>query len=126
MLILIVFLELQSCKKEDYRKDYTGNFNFTTVISVFNTVDSTLSDTTIYYSGEISYGANSDEIVIEYLQNSTLTASLRQDGTFTKPQGSGLGWGFNGEFSSKDKLTFSAGWFDGSKRTDHDVSGTRI
>jgi len=43
-IILLTIISMQCKKKKDYRLEYTGNYNFTVVLSP---IDTTLADTTI-------------------------------------------------------------------------------
>jgi hypothetical protein len=105
-IICFIAIGISGCKKKDYRLDYTGSYKFTIIKS--DPYDSTFSDSTIYYSGQISIGSNSNDIIISYLPNYyTFDALLSQDGTLQKNPSEGLSVGFNGKFESINKISFT-------------------
>ena len=109
-ILLIVLLGISSinCKKnKDYRDDYTGNYDFTIIYSVFNYSDSTLWDSTSYYSGHISKNTGPNSITICYLPMDCLGAILSEEGHLFKIPNSGLGYAFGGEFKNKDHVEFT-------------------
>jgi len=96
---LTIFM-LLNCKKTDYRDNFTGMFEFTVNKSIHNFIDSTNSDTTVYYSGQIINGSSSNDIFITYLPNWCVQAILGESGYILKPPTSGQGWGFSGRFET--------------------------
>ena len=123
LLILLTGFVFQSCEKneKDYREPYTGYFNFTTVMSSF---DTTIADSVVHYSGSVSIGSNNNEIIIKYIPQYTINVYLTSEGKLDEPFSWGLSVTFWGEFESPDKLTFTISWLPGIYNT-HNVTGIR-
>ena len=120
-IILLIIISVQCNKKKDYREEYTGNYNFTVVLSP---IDTTLADTTIHYSGQISMGTGTNDVYINYMPNYTINVWLSESGSLLKPQWESLSWLFTGKFESMNKVTFISSNLTG-KYHRHDAIGIR-
>jgi hypothetical protein len=109
-IIILSFICTLSCKKRDYRDQYTGNYNFTVKEDIYTFGDSISSDTVYYYPGQIINGNSGDDINIYFLPDNfmyhSLYVKIDDHGNLHKPQMSGLGWGFTGSFTTNDKIVF--------------------
>jgi hypothetical protein len=84
LLLLSIIVLLDACgEKEptDYRDKFLGQWDFEVAIYSFTAGDPPESNSeTRDYAGFISYGEALDEILIQYLPNSSLTLVVTKDG----------------------------------------------
>ncbi len=88
-VVLILVLFSGGCEKdilENYRKNYTGDFYFTTIREDMSVIPFEIIDTT-YYSGTIEaiYSNRVDLIGINFLPGNTLDALVRTNGYLSLP-----------------------------------------
>jgi len=107
LIFLILLTVLGSCKKEDYRIKYTGNFYFTTDLKTFIT-DTTFTDSITQFHGFISLASESDKISIHSLPNVTFETRVNEDGGLPDPNIGAMGGGFGGHFIGTDSITFGS------------------
>jgi hypothetical protein len=106
-------------EKVDYRDEYLGSFEFTTITSSFTMLDSIIFTDTLYFSGEISCGTEDTLILIHYLENSLIEPVLKLDGNLTGVDR------FSGKFNSTNDLIFTLSWGGHGGGGTHKVSGQK-
>jgi len=98
---VLVFGNL-SCEKKlfNYRNKYCGDWEFEVVSVTYNEQDSTSSTSTETYNGEIKYGEESNELLVTYLDNRSITIVVNKEGEIS---GS---FSLDGSFESKKEVDF--------------------
>lgn len=80
--MLLAMIIIVSCKKKpfDYRNKFIDDWEFKVERTEFNT-DSVgyYHHDSITYSGQIKYGANDDELLIEYSNNSSIVLKIDKE-----------------------------------------------
>ncbi len=117
---------ITSCKKDDYREKYTGNWIFVVQVTKLN-VDSIpqFVRDTINYTGLISKGNNKDEINIHYLENTSIILKLSEAGELRGfPTGSSGGSG-SGDFEGFNKVYLNFKWGGQGGFLEHNVDGIK-
>ena len=107
-IMVCIMLALSSCKKEDYRTNYIGDWDF--VVEREWSIGWDSGHDTIYYSGKISLVSN-DSLKIEYMKDVETTVYIDE-----------LGKLFNyyymycrdiGHFVGNNKIYLETTWYDG-------------
>ena len=87
--IILLFVHVGGCENdilENYRKDYAGTFNFTTIREDVTVVPFEVIDT-IYFSGSIDviYSNRDDIITINFIPGNILDAVVNTSGSLSLP-----------------------------------------
>lgn len=109
VLLLASSLFIIGCKKQpfDHRNKYVGEWEFKVHRSELNT-DSIgyYEHDSLVYTGEVTYGSNENELLIQYTQGNSITLTISKEGIL-----SGFPTHYcNGEFRDKDKLHLYLKW----------------
>jgi len=123
--VALLFLVI-SCKKDDYREKYTGNWIFVVQVAKLN-VDSIpqFVQDTINFAGLISKGNNKDEISIHYLEDTSMILKLSETGEISGfPTGSSGGSG-SGEFEGFNKVYLQFKWGGQGGFLEHTINGNK-
>ena len=135
---VIILFFFAGCDK--YHRDrYTGTWEFVTnkrVTAYENSYPVARElDTTIYYTGKISYGNFENQVIIIYTENDEVTFPIDKHGRFAGylRDGDGNYGDFGGriDFEGNKKVNFDISWFywdeNGSQKGRADsVKGTKI
>ena len=91
-IILAGLIFFSCCKKEDFRDNYIGNWDFVVDASKLN-IDSVgqYERDTIYYTGRIEKGCADDELNIQYTKDNSIILKIDESGTLS---------GFPSQYSS--------------------------
>jgi len=122
--IIFGFLLLNSCEKGpfNYRNKYLGEWDFIVKTTEINT-DSIgyYHEDSFTYSGEIKYGESNNEIIIEYLDNRSITLSIDEDGVLSEFPTKYCG----GKFDGEEKINLYLKWGGLGGGVTHVIEGKR-
>ena len=124
LIIFTLIIVFSSCKKTklfDYRNKYIGEYDFEIHRGSFNMNDTTSSNSTVYYDGEILNGEGDSTLNIIYRKNSTTELYVSKDGELYRDSY----YPTKGEFTDDGDVEFSfySGGMGGGTTTS--VKGTK-
>ena len=139
IIIIISIILLSSCEKQpfDYRNKFVGDYEFMTVIQEqdVNCCEGNAPcctiESTVVYQGEITYGYESDEIIIDYIDDerdfypNSDSWRIRKGKLHIKINKEGRGYGifFNESGDVEFGVSFKGKTIQG---TSHHVSGKKL
>ncbi len=123
--VALLFLVI-SCKKDDYREKYMGNWIFDVQVAKLN-VDSIpqFVKDTISFAGLISKGNNKDEINIHYLEDTSIILKLNEAGELSGFPTASSGGSGNGEFVGFNKVYLNFKWGGQGGFLEHNIIGNK-
>ena len=128
----MMLLFFTGCEKTFDRNQCIGDWDFVTHKSLYDeALYVYLSDTTIYYTGQISLGDTENELIIKYTENNEIIVKTTPKGdlyapTTHSPPCPGVGPSPNGYFEGENKLHLTPDYRVGiSHREDHNIIGTK-
>jgi hypothetical protein len=120
----LLFIIIISCNKKpfDYRNKYIGDWEFNIDITEFNTssVGYYYHDS-LTYMGQIKYGNEDDNLLIEYSSNNSITLKIDKENILTGFPTAYCG----GEFDGNNKLHLYLRWGGLGGRITHVVDGEK-
>ncbi len=78
--------------EKDIRNKYVGEWNFTTDLSSFSMGDNSSSFDVVQYSGTITKGNSSQELIVRYLEDSKVAVTLEIDESLDISQAYSSAW----------------------------------
>lgn len=121
-----VFILITSCKKDDCRDKYTGNWNFVVQVAKLN-VDSIpqyVRDT-IAYAGLIGKANSTDEINIHYLEDFSMILKVNETGELSGFLTPSTGVSGSGDFEDNFKIHLHFKWGGQGGFLEHTVDGIK-
>ena len=104
-IMVCIMLALSSCKKEDYRTNYIGDWDF--VVEREWSIGWDKGHDTIYYSGKISL-VDSDSLNIEYMENAKIIIHIDEQGKLFNYYY--MYYHAHGQFVGYDKIYLETGY----------------
>jgi hypothetical protein len=120
---LLCCLLLAACDKFQYREQYVGDFDFTTLRTLPDSAD---HDSTVTpYQGHVTIWEK-EQLLLRFLQDDSIAPTVAEDGTLDVEGFVISGGSFEGGFSDADHVRFSAEFlsFTGAS-VRYDVTGVR-
>jgi hypothetical protein len=122
-LLLIFGLFITSCEKKlfNYRNKYLGDWEFKVNVYEHNidSLGSQFNDSFIY-QGQIKYGVNDDELLIEYSNDDVITLKINTEGEVT----TNLGFG-TCTFDNNEDVEIHLKWGGMGAFIIHDINGVK-
>lgn len=100
---LLLLCLLLGCDRFQYREQYFGDFDFTTIRTLPDSSDHDSSTT--LFAGTVGYW-NKDELLIKFKADDSIAPIIAKDGGLTVPGFVAAGGTFEGRFADADHVTF--------------------
>jgi hypothetical protein len=114
---------LLGCDRFQYREQYVGEFDFTTIRTLPDSLDQDSTITT--FAGSVSL-YDKDALLVHFKPDDSIAPNIAEDGTLTVPGFVAAGGKFSGSFSSADQVGFVSEFISYTQeRVRYDVKGTR-